>query len=529
MATDFKKRKINLLDNKSEIITPLAKTSPLPSSTTSTPPPILNKLTPPSGQKSRRQRRKKFSCLFIILIIFFTLAASILASSNDSFLGGVKNGYLFRQIGNIFSSSEKYLRGEQEDRINFVLLGMGGEGHDGPYLTDTVVILSFKPSTKEAAVFSLPRDMIVPLDPTDYRKLNSIYTLGQKDGKGGGELVKDALSQTLNMPIHYFGALDFEGFTKMIDAIGGVKIEVDKSFTDNSFPTIDHKWQSISFQAGEQKMNGLTALRFARSRHGNNGEGSDFARIKRQQKILLAVKNKITSFNTLINPWKITSLFSLFNQYTTTDLEPWEAVKLIHLAKDVNTQKIVTQSIDDRPGGYLKAGYSSDGAYILQPITGNYGQIQLLVQNIFTLSRASSENPKIVIQNGTALPGLALKAVNHLEQIGYDVLRYGNAKNQDKITTTIYQYNDHNPETAKTLEAIFETRPQTNVPPEYSESVVATNWDIKNANNQLEQLDFLIVIGLDQETPEGTLIIPTIDPLLLASSTSSSSDDIIER
>ncbi len=508
----FKKRHINPSDNTPVTPEHSASQTPLPAEANWS----AIKTKSPSG------KRKKISWFFIFLIILFTLIGAIVSADNNSFLGGVKNNYIVRQIANIISSSGQHLRGEKDDRINFLLLGMGGEGHDGPYLTDTIILASFKPSTKEAALFSIPRDMIVPIAPGDYRKINSVYTLGQQNKQGGGEFTKKVVSDALGLPIHYFVAVDFEGFVRLIDALGGVDIKVDKSFVDQEFPTADDKWQMISFKEGEQEMNGLTALRFARSRHGNNGEGSDFARIKRQQKILLSAKDKITSFSTLINPHRISSLFSLFTKYTQTDLEPWEAVKLINMSKGIDTQKIITQSIDDRPGGYLKSGIAMDGAYILQPTTGNYEQIKKIIFNIFDLGNVSLEKAKIVVQNGTALPGLAIKAVNYLTQMGYNVIKYGNAVAQDKISTTIYAYNDTKPKTKESLEKIFQTKSQAQVPLDYSSSVVASQWDIKDQNGKLENLDFLVILGMDQAIDESAQIIPTIDPSLLASSTATS-------
>src|SRR3989339_1116008 len=315
---DFKKRKINLLDEnlRNDVYKqPTVKNENNGADNN-------YEKHPEDGNKdytSPRRGKKKLPLFFIILIIISFLVANSLSADNNGFLSGVKNSYLVRQISNILSSKEKYLGGEKDDRINFVLLGMGGEGHDGPYLTDTMMIASFKPSTKEAAIFSLPRDMIVPLSQNDYRKINSIYSIGQSQNGQGGELVKEVLSRTFGIPIHYYAAIDFQGFVEMIDEVGGIEVEVENSFVDYQFPTADDKYQEVSFKSGQQEMDGLTALRFARSRHGNNGEGSDFARIKRQQKILLAAKDKVTSFNTLINPKKITKLYSLFTQYTATD------------------------------------------------------------------------------------------------------------------------------------------------------------------------------------------------------------------
>lgn len=530
MPLDFYKRQVNLLAADDEGQGTDNTNYPTHSSPTalSTRPP----LAPPDyrPKKKKRPSQKKLSLFFVILIILFTVIGSIVSAANDSFLSGVKNSYLLRQIANIINPAEKYLAGEKDDRINFLLLGMGGPGHNGPLLTDTMVVASFEPSGKKAALFSIPRDMIVPFQENDYRKANAIYSIGEQEREGsGGVLAKEVMGRTLGIPIHYYAALDFKGFMEVIDAMDGIKIEVEKAFIDNQFPTEDYQYQEVSFRAGVQIMDGLTALRFARSRHGSNGEGSDFARIKRQQKIILATKDKLTSFNTLINPQKITSLYKLFSKYTQTDLESWEAVKLVHLAKSLNTQKITAQSIDDRPGGYLQAGIALDGAFILQPLSGNFRDIQTLVQNIFNIEDLAAENAKIVIQNATPSPGLALKAVNHLNQVGYNVIRYGNAPVQDKLSTVIYNYNDQKPKTLTSLEAIFQTKAQKNVPLEYSSPVISKNWDIRDDQGNLVDLDFLVILGADQQSGEGVEIITTIDPSLLNASNTTSTLKILNN
>ncbi len=476
----------------------------------------------------QNNKRKKISYFFIFAIIILSILARSLAAGNNGFLSGIKNSYLLRQIINIVSPSEKYLDGEKEDRINFLLTGMGGPGHNGPYLTDTIILVNFKPSTKQASFISLPRDMIVPVGPNNYQKINSIYTIGKQKDDQGAEYLKEIVSKTFDIPVHYYVNVDFQGFVEIIDAIGGVKVTVDSSFTDYQFPTEDYKYQEVSFKAGEQKMDGLTALRFARSRHGNNGEGSDFARSKRQQKILTAMKEKIVSFNTLVNPKKITALFSLLNQYTQTNLEPWEAVKLVHMAKGLKNEDIISQSIDDRPGGFLKSGISMDGAYILQPVSGNFQAIQQLIKNILHAKDVNSENPKIVIQNGTPMPGLALQAVNYLEYMGYKVLKYGNAEKQDKISTVIYEYTKDKEQTKKMLESVFNTKIEKNIPLEYLNSVVVKNWQIKDENNNDAQLDFLIILGSDQIIDASAQIVPTMDPNALTSSTASTTSSTIE-
>lgn len=188
--------------------------------------------------------------------------------------------------------------------VNIVLLGKGGGAHDGPNLTDSINIASINLQTKNIILMSLPRDIwSEPLK----EKINAAYAIGEaKDpGKGGLILAKAEVGGVIGQTIHYAAVIDFEKFEELINFFGGVDIHVEKSFTDNQFPIpgrendtcggdTDYKcrYESLSFQKGMQHMDGETALNFVRSRHGNNDEGSDFARGKRQQKVISAVMAK---------------------------------------------------------------------------------------------------------------------------------------------------------------------------------------------------------------------------------------------
>jgi len=156
----------------------------------------------------------------------------------------------------------------------------------------------------------------------------------QKNPTNGGSLTKEvSFTKTFDIPIHYYIRIDFSGFEKIIDEVGGIKVHVDNSFTDYQFPTDDHKYQVISFEEGLQTMDGSTALNFARSRHGNNGEGSDFARAQRQQKVIQALKDRLLSYNTMLSPLKINGLLKDVSENLRTDLELWELIELAKIAK----------------------------------------------------------------------------------------------------------------------------------------------------------------------------------------------------
>ncbi|MFH0873725.1 MAG: LCP family protein [Candidatus Komeilibacteria bacterium] len=474
---------------------------------------------PTPRPRAGRSRTKFFSCLFILLIIVFWLLTAIINLGTKNFLTGIGNGYYVRQIGHILNPGANQLHGESQDRINFLLLGMGGPGHDGPYLADTIILASFKPSTKQVAVVSIPRDLIVPFGDGTYRKVNSIYALTREQGRDYAfTQIKSIFKNSFDLDIDYLTTIDFQGFVDIIDSVGNITVTVDNAFTDNQFPTSDYKVQAVSFQTGKQKMDGLTTLRFARSRHGNNGEGSDFARSRRQQKILLALKDKITSFNTLINPVKITTLFNILTQYTSTDMEPWEAVKLAQMAKDIPNGNLTHVVLDDGPGNFLIGGISAiDGAYILQPKTGNYLELQKMLATIFDRPQVDKEQAVILLQNGTAVPGLATLKVNELGKLGLSVARFGNANKSTFVSTQIYDYtNGAKPQTLKVLTDYFQTTASTNPPIEFLNYTVAKQWNMVDDKGQIQPPDFLVIVGANSVgssfAATSTEIIKTVAP-----------------
>jgi LCP family protein required for cell wall assembly len=164
-------------------------------------------------------------------------------------------------------------------------------------------------------------------------KINTAYHYGNERREGGGtDLVKSAISETLGVPIHYAVTLDFQGFIKAIDAVGGVDVEVKNSFDDYKYPipgkeTVEpdsDRYEHVHFDAGLTHMDGTTALKFARSRHAEGDEGTDFARGSRQQKIILAFRNKVFSTGTILSSETITKLKDSISSSVDTDISSKE-------------------------------------------------------------------------------------------------------------------------------------------------------------------------------------------------------------
>lgn len=374
------------------------------------------------------------------------------------------------------------MAGARDNRTNIALLGIGGPGHEGPYLTDTIIILSVEQETGKAAMLSVPRDLYIQTETFGGVKINAVYALSLQKKQGAGKLIKQTLSETFGIPIHYYVVVNFEGFVNLIDELNGVDVFVDTSFTDNQFPDKNFQMQSLYFEKGLQHMDGLKALQFARSRHGNAGEGSDFARARRQQKILLSVKDKLVSSNLIIRPDKIQKIMEILGNTIETDMELWEAVKLGELGATIGHADIIQKVLDDSPQGELYASTGIDGAFLLLP--KNPSQLITLAQNIFTLNETKEEGPRIIIQNGTEIDGFAETIKKTLEENGIEVVRIENAPKQSYIKTVIYDLSrGSKPKTLQYMEKKLNANVSASVPVEM--------W------RDNPGIDFVVILGKD--------------------------------
>lgn len=350
-------------------------------------------------------------------------------------------------LRSLVTSGDKTLSGEEDDRINVLLLGIGGAGHDGPELTDTIILASFRPSTNEVGMLSIPRDLVVPVDGYGYRKINNINAFAEATEKGSGPLASaTAVEELFGQKIDYYVKADFSSFEELIDAVGGIDVFVDRSFVDTTYPTEDYLVQTVSFEKGWAHMDGETALAFSRSRHGNNGEGTDFARAARQQKILLAAKDKILSSQVLLNPSKLNKMIDLVTSNVKTNMTGWEMLKFARFAPNIANDNVSHYVLDSSPGSPLYAS-TINGAYVLLPRRDDYSELKSIAEDIFTEGTPSTvaESPKtlektatVEIKNGTTTTGLAFEASLLLDTAGFDIVTIGNADSKDYETTIIY-------------------------------------------------------------------------------------------
>ncbi|MFA6514200.1 MAG: LCP family protein [Patescibacteria group bacterium] len=450
--------------------------------------------------------KKKITTYIIAIVVIALVFSGKVIMSSQSTSDWLSNTSLFGKLKHLVPSAEKQLKGEADDRINILLIGMGGEGHDGGYLADTIMLVSLKPSTKQVSLLSIPRDMQVPLEEAGWRKVNNINAFAEANEPGsGGRTTIAALSKLLDINIDYYITADFQGFTKIIDELGGIEVNVENMLDDYSYPILGQednpnyyaRYEHLHLEPGLQKMNGSLALKYSRSRHGVGLEGSDFARAKRQQLVLAAVKEKLLSRQTLLNPVMIGKLINEFNRNISTNLEIWEMLKIWNLFKDVKREQIVNTGLSDAPDGLLVSTISSEGAYILVPTAGNFSKIKNLIANIFNNGTALNEEPiksiteaaSVAIKNGTWISGLAGSSADKLKELGFTISETSNAPERNYEETLVFDltYGKKN-EGLTTIKKITEAKQSFEFP----------QW-LKEYQSQPEAADFLLILGTNSK------------------------------
>lgn len=328
-----------------------------------------------------------------------------------------------------------------DGRVNVLLLGTAGGTHDGPNLTDTIMVVSYNLKTDQVYLVSIPRDLWLP---SLQSKANAVYQIGLSQNNGLG-FSKTVMGNILGLPIHYALRIDFRGFADAVDTLGGLDVSIDKTFDDYNYPIAGKendlcgfeekemeiteeqarelniepgkkkffiapdgkiatdsaqedigakyftcRYEHLRFDKGPTLLDGDTALKFVRSRHGTNGEGSDFARSKRQEKVLEAIKDKMLSFETLTSPAKISELLKTFGRSIDTDISVKDAAQFYKLFSKIG--KMQSFVLDDSPKVNLPNGKKSllfhppreayGGAYVLVSLDDDFSIIQGYVKKI---------------------------------------------------------------------------------------------------------------------------------------------------
>ena len=349
--------------------------------------------------------KKLFTILAVSLVV-------VIFSTAFFYFSDIQNGVNF-VTGLVFDKNIELKKAD--DSINVLLLGIGGGTHEGPELTDTIIFANIKPSKNEVNLVSFPRDLWIP--ELAY-KINSVYAINEEKRQGIPES-KKIIGKVLGQQIDYAVVVDFSGFVKLIDAIGGIEVNVQRSFADLQYPiagaendlcganpdelprlstasaqfeAFPCRYKHIRFESGLQYMDGETALEFVRSRHATGSEGTDFARSQRQHLIISAVKDKVFSLGTILNPVKVFSIYNLVKDNVNTDIQTNEFDDFIKLAQKMKGSKTKNYILDTGDDKALRFGllvnpkdfWDYKGQWVLIPRSGNgdFSEIQKYVNCI---------------------------------------------------------------------------------------------------------------------------------------------------
>lgn len=332
--------------------------------------------------KSTAGRRRVFKYLAVILvavvlgILTFVFRKNLLA--------------IFNPISIVSSIARSDLK-ETDGRTNILFLGSDKRGVGSAIeseLTDTILVASIGRVDGSVVLISLPRDLWVKSPKGYLAKINSIYAYG-----GAGEI--SAVAQdVLGIPIHYYAVVGFDLFSDAVNILGGIEVDIEHSFDDNFYPVegkenspLSERYETVHFDAGLQIMDGEMALKYIRSRKGNNGEGTDFARAHRQQKAIMALKGKMLSLETLIDLPKLKELYNLYSKGVDTSIDFNALQNFYLLSKQIEFDNVRMIVLDDRSaadeGGLLYAPEDNSlygGAYVLIPRAGDFSQLHAYVQ-----------------------------------------------------------------------------------------------------------------------------------------------------
>jgi LCP family protein required for cell wall assembly len=379
-----------------------------------------------------------------------------------------------------------------------------------------MILVTVDPNSKTAGMLSIPRDLWASIPGYDEDRINKAYFLGDRYGYPGGgpALAMKTVQYNLGIPVHFYAQVDFEGFRRVVDTLGGIDIYVPETIDDPKFPDNNYGYDPFYIEAGNHTLDGYNALRYARTRAT---PGADFSRAKRQQAVLLAIKDKALQLNMVP---KIPELWNTMSDAFETDLQLVDIIELAQLADEIDPDSIQTAVIDHS----LTYDYivPDTGAQVLIPLRD---KMRVLIDEMFAESKPAEgpsqeeieaaevakaeqtaqaqaraqeieqnaqrqeeikaflnqEDARLVVQNGTNIPGLASQTALFLKQQGFNILQFGPADTNVYSHTVIVVYDETKVYTLQVLAALFEVEEE----------------NIRHSPNLKSDVDFRVIIGSD--------------------------------
>lgn len=416
-----------------------------------------------------------------------TVAVVLLLYSLGSHLVAQISGSGFIRFFAGFFSRE--LLTDEKNHTNILVLGVGGEGHDGKDLTDTVIIASLNHKDSHISLISLPRDLYLKSAVGEGR-INRLYETAKAkwEAAQGLDFVRETIQKTFDIPLHYAVKVDFEGFEKIIDAVGGVDVMVEKDIYDAEYPldgTIEY--EPFFIAAGQRHLNGRTALKYVRSRKTS----SDFDRSKRQQQVLVALKEKAATEGLLTKKSVLKEVYYSLRDHVETNMTIGEMIALAEFAAGWDSSKMTSATMNNEPifkGGFLYTPLREyyGGAYVLLPVGDNFELVNKFVHLTLYGPSAFSQTG-VSILNGTKTQGMAGSVRAIFNRFGINMQTVGNARVQDSLATVWYVKNQRGKDLLPYMQELIPGAGAETLPDEYT------------LNPELAQSDLILELGPDAQ------------------------------
>lgn len=382
------------------------------------------------------------------------------------------------------------------DRITILLLGIDQRPDERgkPTRSDTIMLLTVNPANNTSGLLSIPRDLWVPIPGHDSNKINTAHFFGELEEEGKGpELVRKTVEHNFGVKVNYFARVDFEGFEQLIDAIGGITVDVRRPIKDDEYPDDQYGIIRIYLPAGVQQMDGPTALQFARSRHSE----SDFGRIRRQQEVMLAARNR--ALQVAMIP-KIPQLVGIVSEAVVTDIPAAQMIAMTSLANRIEPDLIVRRSIDhtmvmdvNRDGSVLVPDREKIRKVMMEVFDDTPANTPTAVVTTTEVEVAAQATPsptesdsgrRVSVLNGTTRNRLAATTAEALETRDFSIVTVDQADRSDYARTIIMVAGPRVTE-AKEIAKLLSVQ----------ESAIRTNQHVGDGT------DITIILGFDAAVP----------------------------
>lgn len=313
------------------------------------------------------------------------------------------------------------------ERVNVLVLGVDS-GSDDVRRSDTIMVVSADPITREVGVLSIPRDTLVSIPGRPGRE-----RVGHAHAYGGPERALEAVRSFLGVPIHYYVRVDFRGFEALVDTLGGVTVDVEKRMR-YSDPA---QGLEIDLAPGRQRLDGQRALQYVRYRRDG-----DINRIHRQQKFLIAVLQESRKVGTL---FRLPRLVRQLRDYVDTDMPAEAMFRLAQLAAGLREEDVQTGIVPTAPA------YGPGGAYLGEE--ADPGGLQARVDRLLLgIDREANGRVAVRVLNGTTVAGLGRRVADALSAEGYRVVEVADGPRRDfRSTAVVYAPGGKGEEAARCL------------------------------------------------------------------------------